>query len=100
MKMARKQTLFLLKPKPWNSRIFILFLFFALFSLSADDPGQLPSEKFLKIARNPHGSNHWATMEGKAIHRRKEKPVVEAPIYIAIRFTDERTIRISCIDTW
>lgn len=71
---------------------FTVLLLLSLFSIYAGDDKKLSSEEFLKIASNPHGSNHWASMEGTAYHRRRGSDTVEAPIYIAIRFFPERTI--------
>jgi hypothetical protein len=73
-------------------RFFSAFLLSFIFSVLTAGDKKLSSEDFLKIARNPQGSNHWAMMEGVAYHRRKGSETVEAPIYIAIRFTPERTI--------
>jgi hypothetical protein len=68
----------------------VLFLLL-IFTVSAGDK-KYSSEEFLNIARNPHGSNHWAVMEGEAQHRRRGSDTVEAPIYIAIRFFPDWTI--------
>ncbi|OGV37533.1 MAG: hypothetical protein A2020_14185 [Lentisphaerae bacterium GWF2_45_14] len=57
--------------------------------LSAEE--YLSSKSFLEKARNPVGKNYWVTMEGKAIHRRRDKDNSESPIYVALRMFPDRT---------
>lgn len=48
--------------------------------------------EFLEKVRHPPGRECWASMDGKAIHQRRGKPLLEALLYLGIRFTPERTI--------
>ncbi|OGV57244.1 MAG: hypothetical protein A2X49_09895 [Lentisphaerae bacterium GWF2_52_8] len=54
--------------------------------LEADSP-----EAFLELVRHPPGRECWAMMSGKIFHRRSGQDTVEAPLYVGIRFTPERS---------
>lgn len=73
-------------------KIFLVMLFVvsaACGVFAADE--KMSSEKFLEKARHPSTGDYWVTMEGKAVHMRKEKDDSESPIYVALRMFPDRT---------
>ena len=71
------------------------FFFLAIFTLSFMTwaaEKEYSSAQFLEVVRHPPGRESWAAMNGTAFHLRRDKDVVEAPLYLGIRFTSERTM--------
>ena len=69
--------------------------FCSAISFAAD---KVSSADFLKTVRMPPGRESWASMKGKAMHRRKGAAPISAPIYFGVKFSPERTLAQVVID--
>lgn len=73
-------------------RYFLFLLFFLSSFVLFSAEKEYSSLQFLEVVRHPPGRESWAAMNGIAYHLRKDTDVVEAPLYLGIRFTAERTM--------
>ena len=70
----------------------LFIVFFIISTVLCAEKAEYSALKFLETVRHPPGRECWASMEGKATHQRRGKPLLEALLYLGIRFTPERTI--------
>jgi len=62
------------------------------FCFAAYSAEELSVEDFLYKIRHPAGRKRWAIMDGKVIHRRRDKKTVNANLYVSILFNRDRTL--------
>ena len=62
------------------------------FCLAAYTAEKLSVDDFLYKVRHPAGRKRWAIMDGKVIHRRRDKKTVNANLYVSILFNRDRTL--------
>jgi len=71
--------------------LLIISLYGFCFAAYAENK-ELSVNDFLYRVRHPAGRKRWAIMDGKVIHRRRGKDIVNALLYIGILFNRDHTL--------
>lgn len=72
----------------------LLFIAISLYGFcsTAYADKELSVNDFLYKVRHPAGRKRWAIMDGKVIHRRRDRKTVNASLYVSILFNRDRTL--------
>lgn len=71
--------------------VFSIIIFAIAFANFAENSDELSAEEFIQRVQSPPGRESWAAMDGTASHLRRGRAIEKKPVYLAIRFTPERT---------
>ncbi len=73
-------------------KLLLLIIFLCAFCFAAHADGELSVNDFLYCVRHPAGRKRWAIMNGKVIHRRRDKDTIKAVLYLGVLFNTDRTL--------